>query len=163
MMILNLSESLAKPHDMAKLIMAYLSSLKNQKNCCRTHCRCHHLGYSVLQAHHCTIWCRSSSEPCGPDLSNSTSFLRPALEMMVTNNRWQCQRQTKCPPPEPGDILKRFYALHDNKWRYYMKKVSKLYCLFLLILFSSNCEDPLALKLEIPCHPSEGVHLSAYD
>ena len=35
MMILNLSESLAKPLVMAKLNMAYLSSLINQQNCCR--------------------------------------------------------------------------------------------------------------------------------
>ena len=32
-------------HVMAKLNMAYLPSLKNQQNCCRPHCRCHHLGY----------------------------------------------------------------------------------------------------------------------
>ena len=47
MMILNFSESFAKPLVMAKLNMAYLSSLKNQQNCCRPTCRCHHLGYSV--------------------------------------------------------------------------------------------------------------------
>ena len=43
MMILNLSESLAKPLVMAKLNMAHLSSLKNEQNCCRPTCRCHHL------------------------------------------------------------------------------------------------------------------------
>ena len=67
-MILNLSESLAKPLVMAKLNMAYLSSLKNRAKlllsslpvspswvlrCC-PHCRCHHLGYSVPPAHHHT-------------------------------------------------------------------------------------------------------------
>ena len=41
MMILNLSESLAKPLVMAKLNMAYLSSLKNQQNCCHPHCPRH--------------------------------------------------------------------------------------------------------------------------
>ena len=40
--------------------MAYLSSLNNQQNCCRPHCRCHHLGYSVPPAHHRTIWCRKT-------------------------------------------------------------------------------------------------------
>ena len=47
-----------------------------------------------------------------------------------TDNRQQRQRQTERPPPEPSDILKRFYALYDNKLRYYKKKVSKLYCMF---------------------------------
>ena len=28
---------------------------KNEQNCCHSHCRCHHLGYSVPPAHHCTI------------------------------------------------------------------------------------------------------------
>ena len=32
--------------------------------------------------------------------------------------------------PQPSDILKRFYALYDIEWRYFMKKVSKLYYLF---------------------------------
>ena len=40
------------------------------------------------------------------------------------------QRRTKRPPPEPSNILKRFYALYDDKIRYFKKKVSKLYCLF---------------------------------
>ena len=46
-MILNLSESLAKLLVMAKLNIAYLSSLKNEQHCCCPHCWCHHLGYSV--------------------------------------------------------------------------------------------------------------------
>ena len=37
-------------------------------------------------------------------------------------------RQTERSPPEPSDILKRFCALYGVKLRYYMKKVSKLYC-----------------------------------
>ena len=86
MMILNLSESLAKPLVMAKLNMAYLSSLKNQQNCCRPTCRCHHLGYSVPPALHRTIWCRSTFGPRGPGLSNPTSFLRPALPMAPTRD-----------------------------------------------------------------------------
>ena len=162
MMILNLSKSLAKPLVMAKLNMAYLSSLKTEQNCCCPHCRknraklllsslpvspsrvlrapstslyhyraklllsslpvsteqncccphcrCHHLGYSVLPAHHCTIWCRSTFGPRGPGLSNPTSFLR-ACSPNGTDNRQQRQRQTERPPPEPSDILKRFHAL----------------------------------------------------
>ena len=47
-----------------------------------------------------------------------------------TDNRQQRQRQTERPPPEPSDILKKFYSLYDDKIRYYKKKVSKLYCLF---------------------------------
>ena len=35
--------------------MAYLSSLKNQQNCCRPTCRCHYLGYSVPPALHRTV------------------------------------------------------------------------------------------------------------
>ena len=46
-----------------------------------------------------------------------------------TDKRRQCQRQTERPPPEPSDILKRFYALYDDKLPYYMKKVSKLNCM----------------------------------
>ena len=38
-----------------------------------------------------------------------------------TDNRRQCQRQTKQPLPEPSDILKRFHALYDDKWHYFMK------------------------------------------
>ena len=47
-----------------------------------------------------------------------------------TDNRQQRQRRTERPPPEPSDILKRFYALYDIERRYFMKKVSKLYYLF---------------------------------
>ena len=39
-----------------------------------------------------------------------------------TDNRQQRQRRTERPPPEPSDILKRFYALYDNKLRYYYDK-----------------------------------------
>ena len=64
--------------------------------------------------------------PRGPGLSNPTSFLRPASPN-GTDNRQQRQRRTERPPPEPSDILKRFYALYDVEGRYFMKKVSKLY------------------------------------
>ena len=100
MMILNLSETLAKPLVMAKLNMAYLSSLKNQQNCCRPTCRCHHLGYSVPPALHRTIWCRSTFGPRGPGLSNPTSFLRPALPMAPTRD--DNARDKSVLRPNPG-------------------------------------------------------------
>ena len=43
-----------------------------------------------------------------------------------TDNRRQRQRQTERTPPEPSDILKRFYSLYYLERRYFMKKVSKL-------------------------------------
>ena len=39
-------------------------------------------------------------------------------------NRRQHQRRLKRPLSEPGNILKKFYALYDYKWCYYMMKVS---------------------------------------
>ena len=86
MIISNLSKTLAKPLVMAKLNVAYLSSLENEQNCCRPTCRCHHLRYSVPPAHHRTIWCRSTFGPRCPGLSNPTSFLRPALPMAPTRD-----------------------------------------------------------------------------
>ena len=109
-MILNLSESLAKPLVMAKLNMAYLSSLKNRKteqNCCCPHCRCHHLGYSVPPAHHHTIWCRSTFGPRGPGLSNPTSFLRPALPMAPTTDN-NARDKRSVPRPNPATFLRDF-------------------------------------------------------
>ena len=50
--ISNLSESLAKQLVMAKLNMAYTSSLKTRQNFCRPTCLCHYLGYSVPPALH---------------------------------------------------------------------------------------------------------------
>ena len=44
-----------------------------------------------------------------------------------TDNRQQRQRRTECPPPELSNILKRFYALYDDRICYYKKKVSKLH------------------------------------
>ena len=107
MMILNLSESLAKPLVMAKLNMAYLSSLKNQQNCCRPTCRCHHLGYSVPPALHRTIWCRSTFGPRGPGLSNPTSFLRPALPMAPTRDD-NARDKRSVLRPNPATLLRDF-------------------------------------------------------
>ena len=124
-MILNSSESLAKPLVMAKLNMAYLSSLKKPAKLlsssllvspslvlCAPGTSLYHLVLKHLRA----TWPR-------PEQSH---FLPEACSPNGTDNRRQRQRWTKHPPPEPSDILKRFHALYDNKWRYCMKKVSKL-------------------------------------
>ena len=75
---------------------------RSSKNRC-PHCRCHHLGYS----HHHTIWYRSTFEP-RPEQSQ---FLPEACSPNITDNKQQRQRWTKCPPPEPSDILKRYHKL----------------------------------------------------
>ena len=38
------------------------SKFKNQQNCCCSHFRHHHLGYSTPMAHHCTLWCQTPSD-----------------------------------------------------------------------------------------------------
>ena len=51
-------------------------------------------------------------------------------------SQWHRQQTTTpetngaSPARTHSDILKRFYALYDIEWRYFMKKVSKLYYLF---------------------------------
>ena len=154
MMILNLSESLAKPLVMAKLNMAYLSSFKKPSKtavvliagvtisgtpCPGTS------SYHLVPKHLRATWPR-------PEQSH---LLPEACSPNGTDNRQQRQRRTKRPPPEPSDILKRFHALYDNKLRYYMKKVSKLYCYYnplrdmghiRPIAFSSNFQKNLSVK-----------------
>ena len=85
MMILNLSESLAKPLVMGKLNMAYLSSLKTEQNCYRPTCRCHHLGYSVPPALHRTIWCRSTARRRVMMILNLSESLAKPLVMGKLN------------------------------------------------------------------------------
>ena len=127
MMILNLSESLAKPLVMAKLNMAYLSSLKNRAKLLLSSLlvspsRVLHApgtsSYHLVPKHLRATWPR-------PEPSH---LLPEACSPNGTDNRQQQQRQrrTKRPPPEPSSILKRFHALYDDKIRYYKKKVSKL-------------------------------------
>ena len=128
MVILNLSESLAKPPVRAKLNMAYLSSLKNRAKLLLSSLPVspsHVLRapgtspYHLVPKHLRATWPR-------PEQSH---LLPEACSPNGTDNRQQRQRRTKRPPPEPSNILKRFHALYDNKLRYYKKKVSKLYCL----------------------------------
>ena len=127
MMILNLSESLAKPLVLAKLNMAYLSSLKNRAKLLlsslpvspsRVLCAPGTSPYHLMPKHLRATWPR-------PEQSH---LLPEACSPNGTDNRQQRQRRTKRPPPEPSDILKRFHALCDDKLRNYKKKVSKLYC-----------------------------------
>ena len=129
MMILNLSESLAKPLVMAKLNMAYLSSLKNRAvlllsslpvSPSRVLRAPGTSSYHLVPKHLRATWPRPEQSHLLPETCSPNG----------TDNRQQRQRRTKRPPPEPSDILKRFHALYDNKLRYYMKKVSKLYCYY---------------------------------
>ena len=129
MMILNLSESLAKPLVVAKLNMAYLSSLNKRAKLLSSYLPVSPSRvlrapgtspYHLVPKHLRATWPRPEQshllpEACSPD---------------GTDKRRQRQRQTERPPPEPSNILKRFCALYDVEIRYYKKKVSKLYCLF---------------------------------
>ena len=130
MMILNLSESLAKPLvmaivmaklNMAKLNMAYknrakllLSSLPVSPS--RVLRASGTSPYHLVPKHLRATWPR-------PEQSH---LLPEACSPNGTDNRQQRQRQTERPPPEPSDILRRFHALYDNKLCNYKKKVSKL-------------------------------------
>ena len=129
MMILNLSESLAKPLVMAKLNMAYLSSLKNRAKLLLSSLPVSPSrvlrapgtsSYHLVPKHLRATWPR-------PEQSH---LLPEACSPNGTDKRRQRQRQTERPPPEPSNILKRFCALYDVKIRYYKKKVSKLNNLF---------------------------------
>ena len=109
---------------------------KNEQNCCRPTCRCHHLGYSVPPALHRTIRCRSTFGPRGPGLSNPTSFPRPALSMAPTrDDNARDKRSVR------SNILKIFCALYDDEIRCYKKNVSKSCSLFDRI----NCYQILLL------------------
>ena len=146
--ILNLSESLAKPHVMAKLNMAYLSSLKNRAKLLLSS-----LPVSSLSSLKNRAELLLSSLPVSPSRvlrapgtssyhlvpkhlratwprPEQSHLLPEACSLNGTDNRQQRQRQTERPPPEPSDTLKRFYDLYDNKLRYYMIKVSELYCYY---------------------------------
>ena len=132
MMILNLSKSLAKPLVMAKLNMAYLSSLKNRAKLLLSSLPVsslliagviveYHLGYSVLPAHHCTIWYRGTFGPRGPGLSNPTSFLRPALPMApTTDNNARDKRSVL--RPNPATFLRDFTLYKTTKYAILRKR-----------------------------------------
>ena len=159
-MILNLSESLAKPLVMAKLNM---SKLKNRAKLLLSSLPVSPSrvlrapgtsSYHLVPKHLRATWPRPEQshllpEACSPNGTDNTSYhlvpkhlratwprpeqshlLPEACSPNGTDNRQQRQRQTERPPPEPSNILKRFYALYDDKIRYYKKKVSKLYCMY---------------------------------
>ena len=128
MIISNLSETLGKPPCHGKTKHGIFVKFKNQQNCCRPHCLFHHLGYSApgTSLYH-LVPKRNTFRPCGPGLSNPTSFLRPALPMAPTKDD-NARDERSILRLNPATFLRDFYALYDNKWCYYMKKVSKLYC-----------------------------------
>ena len=134
---------------MAKLNMAYLSSLKNQQNCCRPTCRCHHLGYSVPPALHRTIWCRSTFGPRGPGLSNPTSFLRPALPMAPTrDDNARDKRSVLRPNPATflRDINSGFNGL-KKKSKFSQGPVSPNFCARRSVMMILNLSKTLAKPL----------------
>ena len=115
MMILNLSKSLAKPLVMAKLNMAYLSSLKNRAKLLLSSLpvspsrvlRAPSTSlYHLVPTHLRATWPR-------PEQSH---LLPEACSPNGTDNRQQRQRQTERPPPEPSDILKRFIGFRMSKF-----------------------------------------------
>ena len=94
MVILNFSESLAKSLVMAKLNMAYLSSLKKPSKTA-----VFFLGYSVPPALHCTIWCRSTFGPRGSGLSNPTYLLPEACSRSQgTDHRYRSRKSRSRSP-----------------------------------------------------------------
>ena len=104
MIILNLS--LAKLLVIAKLNMAYSSSLKDQQNSGHPYCQCHHFGYRTLCPGTSLYYLVSSIFGlCGIDLSivsNPTSFLKPALSMAQTTDSNARDKQVSS-LPEPSN------------------------------------------------------------
>ena len=92
-----------------------------------------HLGYSVLPAHHRTIWCRSTFEPRGPGLSNPTSFLRPALPMApTTDNNARDERSVL--RPNPATFLRVFTLYMTTKYAIIRKR-----CLNYITCLTHKC------------------------
>ena len=125
-MISNLSESLAKPLVMAKLNMTYVFvKFKNLAKLLLSSLPGRVLrapgtsSYHLVPKHHQATWSRPEQSHLLPEACSPNS----------TDNKQQRRRRTTRPPPEPSDILRRFYALYDDKLRYYTKKVSKVYYL----------------------------------
>ena len=92
--------------------MAYLSSLKNRAKLLLSSLPVSPSrvlrapgtsSYHLVPKHPRATWPR-------PEQSH---LLPEACSPNGTDNRQQRQRQTERPPPEPSDILKRFYALYD--------------------------------------------------
>ena len=122
MVILNLSESLAKPLVMAKLNMAYLSSLKKPnkfkkpsktavvllaslKN--RAKLLSSYLPVSPSWVLRAPGTFGSTFGLRGPGLSNPTSFLRPALQMAPTRDD-NARDKRSVLRPNPATFLRDF-------------------------------------------------------
>ena len=138
MIILNLSESLAKPLVMAKLNMAYLSSLKNRAKLPLSSLPVSPSRVLRAPAHHRTIWCRSTFGPRGPGLSNPTSFLRPALPMApTTDNNARDERSVL--RPNPATFLRDFTLYMTTNYAFIRKRcLSYNACITHLCLASPN-------------------------
>ena len=104
-----LIKSLAQPLVMAKLNKTYDIYTNLAKLLLSTS------PYHLVPKHLLPSWPRPEQSP----------LLLEACSPNGTDNcyRQQRQRRTKRPLPEPSDILKRVYALYDDKLRYYKKKV----------------------------------------
>ena len=121
MMILNLSESLAKPLVMAKLNMACLSSLKNRAKLLLSSLPVSPSRVLRAPAYHHTIWCRSTFGPRAPGLSNPTSFLRPALPMAPTTDN-NARDERSIPRPNPATFLRDFTLYMTTKYTIIRKR-----------------------------------------
>ena len=144
MMILNLSESLAKPLVMAKLNMAYLSSLKNRAKLLLSSLPVSPSRvlrapatspYHLVTKHLRATWPR-------PEQSH---LLPEACSPNGTDNRQQHQRRTKRPPSEPSVLSER----KINEYYILIEHINRLdpYDPFLGTFdFSSNCEKTLDLN-----------------
>ena len=111
MMILNLSESLAKPLFMAKLNKAYFVKFKNRAKLLLSSSPVSPSRvlrapgtslYHLVPKHLRATWPRPEQSHIIPE----------SCSLNGTDNRQQRQRRTEHPPPEPSDILKRFEALY---------------------------------------------------
>ena len=121
-MILNLSESLAKPLVMAKLNMAYLSSLNKRAKLLSSYLPVSPSRVTPCPRHFTrTIWCRSTFGPRGPGLSNPTSFLRPALPMAPTRDD-NARDKRSVLRPNPATFLRDFALYMTLKYAIIRKR-----------------------------------------
>ena len=98
------------------------------------------VSYHLVPKHLRAKWPRPEHRP------EQSHLLPEACSPNGIDNRQQRQRHTERPQSEPSDILKRFYALYDNKLRYYMIKVSKLYCYYNPLTDTGHIICPIAIS-----------------
>ena len=121
MMILNLSESLAKPLVMAKLNMAYQSSLNKRAKLLSSYLPVSPSRVSVPPHFTVPFGARSTFGPRGPGLSNPTSFLRPALPMAPTRDD-NARDKRSVLRPNPATFLKDFALYMTLKYAIIRKR-----------------------------------------